>query len=105
MIKPLLMAVLPLLAVNALAQAKPKTDLQAQQWAFSCMACHGPDGRAEAPGRALFARPTPELLKLLLAYKTGETPSTIMQQHAKGYSDDELKRIAEVFSALREDSK
>jgi cytochrome c553 len=37
----------------------------------------------------------------LLAFKTGKKTGTIMHQHAKGYSDDELKRIALYFSQIK----
>jgi cytochrome c553 len=87
--------------VSALAQA-PSTDpaaFQVSLWAASCMACHGPDGRAEGAGMAIGGRP--DLLRKLLAYKSGQLPATIMHQHAKGYSDDELGRIAEYFSRLK----
>jgi cytochrome c553 len=37
----------------------------------------------------------------MLEFKAGKRPATIMHQHAKGYSDDELKRIAQYFSQLK----
>lgn len=58
------------------------------------MACHGPDGKAEGTGLALHGRPEGELADKLLAYKHGRLRGTIMDRHAKGYSDDELRAIA-----------
>jgi cytochrome c553 len=46
-------------------------------------------------------RPAQDLLSKLLGYKSGKLPATIMHQHAKGYSDDELSRIADYFSSLK----
>jgi cytochrome c553 len=43
---------------------------------------------------SLNGRTSQELTDTLLAYKTDKKTGTIMHQHAKGYSDDELKRIA-----------
>jgi cytochrome c553 len=37
----------------------------------------------------------------LLSYKTGEKTGTVMNQHARGYSDQQLKRIADYFSRVR----
>lgn len=92
-------------ALTALAQSTPRAgtvqELQVQLWAASCMACHGPQGRAEGTGLTIGGRDANELLGRLLAYKQGLRPSTIMSQHAKGYSDDELASIAAYFSSLK----
>lgn len=88
---------------GALAQA-PSADpvaFQVTLWAASCMACHGPDGRAEGTGMTIGGHPAKDLLNKLRAYKSGQLPATIMHHHAKGYSDDELARIAEYFSRLK----
>ena len=89
------------LGVTAHAQSKDPAVFQAEVWAASCMACHGPDGRAEGTGLAIGGRPAKDLLGKLLAYKSGQLKGTIMHQHAKGYSDEELSRIADHFSALK----
>jgi cytochrome c553 len=65
------------------------------------MACHGPEGRAEGTAMSIGGRPAEELSGLMLEFKAGKRPATIMHQHAKGYSDDELKRIAQYFSQLK----
>lgn len=92
-------------ALTALAQPTPRAgtvqELQVQLWATSCMACHGPQGRAEGTGLTIGGRDANELLGRLLAYKLGQRPSTIMSQHAKGYSDDELASIAAYFASLK----
>lgn len=93
-----------LLFAPALACAQkttPEPDLQAAIWAASCMACHGTDGKAEGTGLTIGARPAAELYKLMLEYKNGQRSGTIMHQHAKGYTDQELQRIAQYFSKLK----
>lgn len=75
-------------------------DRQARVWAASCSACHGTEGRAQAPMAALAGRNADELHKALIEFKTGARPAaTVMHQHTKGYTDDELRRIAQVFAA------
>jgi cytochrome c553 len=86
---------------QAWAQAKEPSKFQVSVWAASCMACHGPEGRAEGTGLAIGGRPVDDLLGKLLGYKSGKLNATIMHQHTKGYSDDELRRIAEHFSTLK----
>jgi len=86
---------------HAQAPAPKASDFQVQLWASSCMSCHGPDGKAVGTGLAIGGKPAQELYNKLLGYKNGKLPATVMHQHAKGYSDDELARIAEHFASLK----
>ncbi|MDO9159292.1 MAG: class I cytochrome c [Burkholderiaceae bacterium] len=90
-----------LVSLGALAQAREPSPLQVSIWASSCMACHGPEGRAEGTGLTIGGRPADDLLGKLMAYKSGKLTATIMHQHAKGYSDNELRLIANYFSTLK----
>lgn len=86
---------------HAQAPAPKASDFQVQLWASSCMSCHGPGGKAVGTGLAIGGKPAQELYNKLLGYKNGKLPATVMHQHAKGYSDDELARIAEHFASLK----
>lgn len=99
----LLTGLVLLLPVDASSQtlARDSAALQVQVWAASCMACHGPEGRAEGTGLTIGGRPEQELLGKLLGYKSGKLPATIMHHHVKGYSDQELGRIAGYFASLK----
>jgi cytochrome subunit of sulfide dehydrogenase len=79
----------------------PVSDLQARLWAASCMACHGTDGKAEGTGLSLHGRSADDLYAALLAYRNGSRTGTIMHKHAKGYTEAELQRIAQVFASSR----
>lgn len=83
------------------AQAPKASDFQVQLWASSCMSCHGPGGKAVGTGLAIGGKPAQELYNKLLGYKNGKLPATVMHQHAKGYSDEELSRIADHFASLK----
>jgi len=48
---------------------------------------------------SLAGRDADDLYTLLSDFKSGVRPATVMHQHAKGYSDDELKRLAQWFAA------
>ena len=76
-------------------QTKEPSNMQVSIWASSCMACHGPDGRAEGTGLGIGGRPADDLLGKLLGYKTGNLRAAIMHQHTKGYSDDAAASEAE----------
>lgn len=99
--KPVVLILVALLPSHALAQgAQP--DRAARAWAASCAACHGTDGRAAGDVPVLAGRKATELLQALQEFKAGQRGgATVMHQHAKGYSDDELRRIAEYFAAQR----
>jgi cytochrome c553 len=94
-------ALFVVLVLPAAAQTRAPTDLQVQVWASSCMACHGPDGKAEGTGMHIAGKSVQELEGKLLGYKTGRVPGKVMHQHAKGYSDEELARLARFFSAIQ----
>jgi sulfide dehydrogenase cytochrome subunit len=79
-------------------------DVQARAWAASCAACHGTNGAGGANRGAIpviAGQDKTVLLQKLLAYKKGELQATVMHQHAKGYSDTELERLAAFFAAQK----
>ncbi|WP_257991659.1 c-type cytochrome [Cupriavidus pauculus] len=73
---------------------------QARNQAASCAVCHGPDGGppADSPVPRLAGRPQAELVELMLNFKNGKRPGTVMPQIAKGYSDTEIIAIAAWFA-------
>ncbi|MBI3042323.1 MAG: c-type cytochrome [Betaproteobacteria bacterium] len=75
-------------------------DVQARAWAASCAACHGTDGRSTGAVPPLAGRPKADLLRAMQDFKSGKRSATIMHQHAKGYTDAELERIADYFSKV-----
>ena len=83
------------------APAAAATDMDVRLWAASCAACHGTHGKAEGAGMRLAGRPAADLYASLSAYKNGSRPATVMHQHAKGYSDAELKKLADHFSTIK----
>jgi len=82
-----------------LAAQAESSDRQVRVWAASCAACHGTDGHAQAGMTSLAGRSADELFTLLIEFKRDVRPATVMHQHAKGYTDDELKRLAQWFAA------
>jgi len=69
--------------------------------AANCAQCHGTDGHP-APGSTLAAlagRPRAELAARLAAFKAGTARATVMDQLAKGYSDEEIAALADYFAS------
>jgi len=83
-------------AVGAHAQVN-----QVRVWAAACANCHGTEGRAEPGMASLAGRDQAELQKILLEYKAGTRPATLMHQLAKGYTDEQLAQIAGYFAAQK----
>ena len=68
----------------------------------SCAACHGTAGAGSGTALPILAgQPKDTLLNKLRAYRAGTLPATIMQQLAKGYSDEELEAIAAYLAAQK----
>jgi cytochrome c553 len=78
--------------------ASAAEDVQARSWASSCAACHGTNGRSVGGIPELAGKRKEDLLAALKGFKDGTRPATVMQQHAKGYTDEQLARIAAYFS-------
>jgi cytochrome c553 len=71
--------------------------------AMTCAPCHGTAGKT-APGSPfppLAGRAQGEIMEILAQFKAGKRPATVMQQIAKGFSDDEIAAIAAYFEAQR----
>ncbi len=73
-------------------------DVQTRAWAASCAACHGTHGVSNSAIPSIAGQDKAVLLQKLLAYKQGTLPATVMHQHAKGYTDAELERLADHFA-------
>ncbi|MBI5658653.1 MAG: c-type cytochrome [Nitrosomonadales bacterium] len=66
--------------------------------AAACAACHGTNGHSVPGMAALAGQDKAYLTKVMLEFKTGKRPATLMHQIAKGYSDDQIAQISEFFS-------
>jgi cytochrome c553 len=86
-----------LAAAAAHAQTTPPVDRQARV----CAACHGTGGQSVG-GIPPIGRDADAIYRALLEFKNNQRPAaTVMHQHTKGYTDDELKRVAAVFGATK----
>lgn len=64
-----------------------------------CFSCHGAQGVSKGvPIPSLTGLSADKLYEQLVAFKTGQRPATLMNRIAKGYSDEELKLIADYLA-------
>jgi len=75
----------------------------AQALADSCAGCHGVDGSSNGPAIPSLAEASPDyFIEMMTAYKSKDADdvpnNTIMTRIAKGYTDDQIKLMANYFS-------
>jgi sulfide dehydrogenase cytochrome subunit len=73
----------------------------ARDLAATCANCHGTDGRSAGGSDSLAGVPAANTLQKLEEFRAGDRPATIMHQIAKGYTEEQLKLIADYFAALK----
>ena len=91
------------LAAGAAVPAQAQDPSYARNLAATCTACHGTDGRSvDGIPPSLAGQDRNYLLQAMKDFKAGKRPgTTIMHQHAKGYTDEQLELIATYFSSLK----
>lgn len=88
----------------SVAQAERTMNITAgEMHATTCFQCHGPEGKYVQGNTIppLAGYPADAMYQQLLNFKSGERSNTIMQRHVKGYSNDELKAIADYLGSLK----
>jgi cytochrome c553 len=99
-IRTLFAGTMALLSTGALA-SETTSNPQARLLAAACANCHGTDGKLGGAIPAIAGRPAVALESQLLAFKQGKVANaTIMDRISRGYSDDELKQLAQHFSRI-----
>jgi cytochrome subunit of sulfide dehydrogenase len=64
----------------------------------TCVGCHGPNGSSGGPATPTIAGMASDtFLDYMKAYQDGSRPATVMDRIAKGYTEDELKLMANFF--------
>ena len=80
--------------------AKDKLGKDVRVWVTSCTGCHGTDGYSKSSLPSLNTLSEELIEDLMIKYKNDEIDGLIMNQIAKGYTDNEIKKIAEYFGSL-----
>ncbi len=100
MLKTMLITVA--LATSGAAVAEGGTIPPAARLAGTCAACHGTNGATQGSTLPpLAGQPKQVLSAALHDFKTGKRQATIMTQIAKGYTDEQIEKLAAWFSAQK----
>jgi sulfide dehydrogenase cytochrome subunit len=90
---------LPLLLCSMVPMAAGAATPSASMLANTCAGCHGTNGSSVGPASPTIAGISTEyFIETMAAYKKAERPSTIMSRIAKGYTEEEIKLMADFFS-------
>jgi cytochrome subunit of sulfide dehydrogenase len=99
-----LMICTALLSLTAGCATAP-VDKHARNISASCAACHGTNGNSVNGAPVLAGMDKAYFVTQMKAFKSGSRPATVMNQHAKGYSDEEFEKLASFFSAQKQQTK
>ncbi len=69
--------------------------------ASSCSACHPATATIDTSAGRLIGQPAAEIASAMLAFRSGQRSGTIMDRIAKGFTDDEIKAIADWYGAQK----
>jgi len=88
-----------LLFAGASVDTLAADNINGRNWAATCTGCHGTNGYSESGMPLLAGLDKAYIVNAMKEFKAGTRPATVMHQHAKGYSDEQIERIAEFFAA------
>ncbi|NTV06530.1 MAG: sulfide dehydrogenase [Chlorobiaceae bacterium] len=101
-------------AAGSGASSKPAKQVQVKRGeanprglvlSLSCSSCHGTDGTSVGIIPSISGRSAEYLEAALKAFKSGTRYSTVMSRHAKGYTDEEIRLIADYFGNVSRNNK
>ena len=67
---------------------------------MSCAGCHGTDGKSPGAMPSLYGKSSKYIESSLLSFLHGKRQGTVMNRIAKGYSEEDIKLIAEHFQKI-----
>lgn len=86
------------LSIHLSVHAKPPSE--ADMLAYACAACHGINGSSQGPATPSIAGISPDyFIDAMEAFKEDERPATVMNRIAKGYSEEQIEKMAKFFSS------
>lgn len=78
-----------------------EVDAHSRNLAASCAACHGTNGHSVGGTPVLAGLDKALFVSQMKDFKSGARPSTVMYNHAKGYTDEEFEKLADFFAAQK----
>ena len=70
--------------------------------ASSCSGCHPASRAIDTPVARLIGQRPADIVAAMQAFRSGQRSGTIMDRIAKGFTDDEIKAIADWYGAQKD---
>ena len=96
-----LIGLLPVLLSTQAGTAMAAGVSQGAMLSNSCAGCHGTRGRSPGAIPSINGKTAQFISQALMDFRAGRRPATVMGRHAKGYSDEEIRLIADHFAAQK----
>lgn len=65
-----------------------------------CETCHGPEGEGVPGVPELAGMEVEDMIDTMRDFANGEEETTIMDRHAEGYTEEEIREVAEYFADM-----
>jgi cytochrome subunit of sulfide dehydrogenase len=99
--KVLVITLATLGATGAIAQTPPAVSPPGRLLASNCFQCHGTDGKGEGTFEKLAGKSSNEVYNELREMRVENKRGEIMTIHALGYTETQLRAIADYFARQR----
>ena len=99
--KSLVITLAALGATGAIAQQSATTPPPGRLLASNCFQCHGTDGKGDGTFEKLAGKSASDIANELREMKAENKRGEIMTIHALGYTDAQIRAIADYFSRQR----
>jgi cytochrome c553 len=92
----LMASVLSLAALGVHAEGQA-----ARSIAATCTGCHGTNGVSSGAIPTLAGVEAERIARLMREFREGDRPATVMHQHARGYTEEQIDAVAAWFAAQK----
>lgn len=92
---------LALLAAAAAPHATLADEVVARSLAATCTGCHGSNGVSAGGIPSIAGLEQSRIVTLMKEFREGKREATLMHQHAKGYTDEQIDAIAGWFATQK----
>jgi sulfide dehydrogenase cytochrome subunit len=92
--------VIPVLATGLLLAPAGQTEelSRAAMLSASCEGCHGTEGHSPGAIPTIAGKSADYLRETLERFRAGDKEATVMDRHVKGYSEEEIRLIADYLA-------
>ena len=101
MVRAFVLCAVSVVAVGLPPLATWAADTAGRSLAANCTGCHGPNGVSTGDIPSIARMEKQRMVELMQAFRDGKKEATVMQQHAKGYSDEQIEAIAQWFASQK----